>query len=54
MRPGSAYLVFLTPQGDANPLFVAQKMPSGFFVRESKGGRSMLFFDYRIVAQPAD
>jgi hypothetical protein len=47
----SAYHVFLTPDGDAS-LYVAQKTPGGFVVRETHGGRSTLSFDYRIVARP--
>ncbi len=47
----SSYLVFLTPQGDSNGLYVESKSASGFVVRESHGGRSTLAFDYRIVAQ---
>jgi hypothetical protein len=48
------YHVFITPDGDCNQLYVAQKTPSGFVVRESHGGRSTLDFDYRIVAKPID
>jgi hypothetical protein len=48
---GSQYLVFLTPQGDSNGLYVESKTPGGFVVRESHAGRSTLDFDYRIVAQ---
>jgi hypothetical protein len=49
----SPYHVFLTPNGDAS-LYVAQKSPGGFVVRETHGGRSTLSFDYRIVARPLD
>jgi hypothetical protein len=48
--PGSAYRVFITPDGDTRGLFVAAKTPRGFVVRETQGGRSNLSFDYRIVA----
>ncbi|MBV8163849.1 MAG: hypothetical protein JOZ91_06235 [Candidatus Eremiobacteraeota bacterium] len=48
------YLVFLTPEGDSRGLFVAQKTPSGFLVRENQGGRTSLAFEYRIVAKPYD
>lgn len=44
------YRVFITPDGDSRGLYVAQKSPTGFVVRESQGGRSTLDFDYRIVA----
>ena len=46
------YLVFTTPQGDSNVLYVTHRTPSGFDVRESKGGRTTMAFDYRIVADP--
>ena len=46
------YLVFLTPEGDSNGLFVTGRSLAGFTVRESKGGRSSIGFTYRIVAQP--
>jgi len=48
----SEYLVFITPEGDSRGLYVADKTPSGFSVRENQGGRSTLAFDYRIVAKP--
>jgi len=47
-----SYLVFITPEGDSNGLFVASKSANGFVVRESKGGHSTLAFQYRIVAHP--
>jgi hypothetical protein len=46
----ASYRVFLTPDGDTNGLYVALKTPLGFVVRETRGGRSTLNFDYRIVA----
>jgi hypothetical protein len=49
----SAYHVFLTPDGDAS-LYVAQKNPSGFIVRETRGGRATLDFEYRIIGRPLD
>jgi len=45
------YLVFLTPQGDSNGLYVTGKTGDGFTVREH-AGQSNIAFDYRIVAQP--
>jgi hypothetical protein len=48
------YRVFVTPEGDCNGLYVTQKSPAGFVVRELRGGRSTLAFDYRIVAKPID
>ncbi|GAB4272998.1 MAG: hypothetical protein Kow0080_20050 [Candidatus Promineifilaceae bacterium] len=44
------YHVFLTPLGDSNGLYVANKTATGFEVRESGGGTSNIGFDYRIVA----
>jgi hypothetical protein len=46
-----SYLVFITPQGDTNGLYVTQKTAAGFVVREHNGA-SNVAFDYRIVAQP--
>ncbi|HEV3092144.1 MAG TPA: hypothetical protein VGX91_11965 [Candidatus Cybelea sp.] len=48
------YYVFLTPLGDTRGLYVSQKTPTSFQVRETEGGRSRLEFDYRIVAHPLD
>jgi hypothetical protein len=48
------YRIFLTPQGDCNGLYVAEKNPGRFVVRELHAGRSSIAFDYRIVAKPAD
>jgi hypothetical protein len=47
------YHVFVTPDGDCKGLYVAERTPSGFVVRELQGGRSTLDFEYRIVAKPA-
>lgn len=47
-----SYLVFVTPEGDCNGLYVTGKSPSGFVVRELRNGRSTLAFQYRIVARP--
>jgi hypothetical protein len=52
--PRADYLVFITPEGDSHGLYVTDKSPRGFIVRENQGGRSTLTFDYRIVAKPAD
>jgi hypothetical protein len=49
----SRYLVFVTPQGPvAGTLYVTQKTPYGFVVRETAPGRSNVAVDYRIVVQP--
>lgn len=45
-----AYRVFLTPTGDCHGLYVAQKSPTSFEVRELGGGETSVAFDYRIVA----
>jgi hypothetical protein len=49
---GAEYSVFITPEGDNRGLYVTQKSPTGFAVRESQSGRSTLAFAYRIVAKP--
>jgi len=46
------YVVLITPEGDSRGLYVTQKTPAGFAVRENQGGRSTLAFGYRIVAKP--
>ena len=46
------YLVFVTPEGDCNGLYIAGKSRAGFEVRELRGGHSSLAFEYRIVARP--
>lgn len=45
----SRYHVFLTPEADTNGLYVEQKAPNYFVVRETRGGRGTFAFDYRIV-----
>lgn len=44
------YHVFLTPTGESQGLYVTQKTPTTFVVKESSGGKSSVSFDYRIVA----
>jgi hypothetical protein len=46
------YLVFTSPEGDCNGLFISERSGSGFVVRELRGGHSTLSFGYRIVAKP--
>ena len=49
----SPYLVFITPQGPTrSSLYVTQKTPYGFQVRENAPGQETVAFDYRIVAKP--
>src|SRR5205823_1488486 len=50
----SAYHVFLTPYGDSNGLYVADRTANGFLVQEQKGGTSNLTFSYRVVAKRKD
>lgn len=50
MESRAPYRVFITPDGDSNGLYVPEKTAAGFVVRESKGGRSTISFDYRVVA----
>ena len=47
----AAYLVSVTPEGDCNGLYVAQRSPAGFTVRELRNGHDSLTFEYRIVAK---
>ena len=44
------YHVYLTPNGDCKGLYISQKTPTSFEVRELGGGTSNIAFDYRIVA----
>jgi hypothetical protein len=48
----AAYMVFITPEGDSNGLYVVNKTLAGFEVHENRAGRSTLAFSYRIVAKP--
>jgi hypothetical protein len=45
------YHVFLTPNGDCKGLYVANKTPKSFEVRELGGGLASVPFDYKIVAK---
>jgi hypothetical protein len=47
----AGYHVFLTPNGDCEGLYVASKTAAGFEVRELRGGKSDVAFDYRIAAK---
>ena len=51
---GGDYLVYLTPRGDSNGLYVSRQDAGGFEVREQRGGTSSLAFNYRVVARRAD
>src|SRR6266511_1013628 len=48
------YLVFPVPEGDCKGLYVSDKSPTGFEVRELQGGVSTLPFSYRVVAKRKD
>ncbi|MBD5654215.1 MAG: hypothetical protein IAI50_03415 [Candidatus Eremiobacteraeota bacterium] len=50
--PRADYTVIITPDGDSNGLFVSERSPRGFSVRENHGGHSSIAFGYRIVAKP--
>jgi hypothetical protein len=51
--PWACYeMVFITPEGGSNRLYVVNKTAAGFEVHENRGGRSTLAFSYRIVAKP--
>jgi hypothetical protein len=45
------YMVFVTPEGDS-ALYVTNKTPLSFDVRQVGGGHGTLDFSYRIVARP--
>jgi hypothetical protein len=51
VSPQVGYHVFVTPNGDCEGLYVTQKTATGFQVRELRGGKSSVAFDYRIVAK---
>jgi hypothetical protein len=51
VNTGVEYHVFLTPNGDCKGLYVTQKSPTSFTVRELGGGASSIAFDYRIMAK---
>jgi len=44
------YQVMLTPDGDTRGLYIAQKTPTSFTVREVQGGHSSIAFDYHVYA----
>jgi hypothetical protein len=51
---GDDYHVFLTPEGPSNGLYVADRNPGGFEVREQGDGASDISFSYRIVTRRTD
>jgi hypothetical protein len=48
------YHVFVTPEGESNGLYVSERTPRGFEVREQGEGTSTLAFSYRIVVKRKD
>lgn len=48
------YHVFLTPEADSKGLWVTDRSPTHFTVREQQGGTSSLTFSYRVVAKRKD
>jgi hypothetical protein len=48
------YHVFLTPEGESNGLYVANREAGSFEVREQQRGHATLTFSYRIVARRKD
>src|SRR6266545_1890968 len=48
------YFIFPVPEGDCKGLYVSDKSPTGFEVRELQGGASTLAFSYRVVAKRKD
>jgi hypothetical protein len=51
---GDDYHVFLTPEGPSNSLYVTDRTPAGFQVREQGDGTSEISFSYKIVTKRAD
>jgi hypothetical protein len=51
VNTSSEYLVFLTPEGDCEGLYVAKKDEHSFEVRELRAGQSSITFNYRIMAK---
>ena len=45
------YRVFLTPLGDCNGLYVARKDKNGFLVKELRGGKSNVQFEWVVYAK---
>lgn len=52
VRAGGEYYVFLTPEGDSQGLYVSERGPAEFAVREQQPGTSNLPFSYRVVLRP--
>jgi hypothetical protein len=48
------YHVFLSPYGESRGLYVENRDPTGFVVREQQGGASNIPFSYRVVARRND
>jgi hypothetical protein len=46
------YVVFVSPEGESNGLYVTAKTSEGFTVMENAGGHSTIPFGYRITAKP--
>src|SRR5215470_1574838 len=51
---GDDYHVFLTPEGPSNALYVSDRTPAGFEVREQGEGTSEISFSYRIMTKRGD
>ncbi|MGC9952544.1 MAG: hypothetical protein ABSF64_39920 [Bryobacteraceae bacterium] len=51
VNTGIDYHVFLTPNGKCMGLYVSQKSPTSFEVRELGDGKASIAFDYRIMAR---
>lgn len=45
------YMVFITPGGEKNPLYVGPQNANGFDVREANSGTSSIPLTYRVVAK---
>jgi hypothetical protein len=51
---GDTYQIFLTPYGNCRGLYVSERGPAGFTVRELQDGTSSVAFGYRLAAKRQD
>jgi hypothetical protein len=51
---GDTYQVLVTPYGDCQGLYVSERSPTAFTVRELQGGTSNITFSYRVLAKRKD
>jgi hypothetical protein len=49
--PDTAYKILVTPNEDCNGIYVSERTPFGFTVRETRAGTSAASFDWMVVAR---